>query len=187
MRLPRHLLADRPWRSRAGRLRHRRLDEAGWAALDRDRDPGRVPTQAELEGLVMSYDRERKARVLLMEVEKRTSERTGRPWYSAWLGRARVIGFEADQSNERGHKVIRLFVEEPEPRDGPPKPPGKPPERDPGPGRGHQSQTRAAGAAPGDSGRPYRRESEAARRERVGAETARRYGVEADPDDPLPF
>jgi hypothetical protein len=49
----------------------------------------------------MSY--ERKPRVLLLEVEIRTSARTGRPWYSAWLGRARVIGFEADEPNERGH------------------------------------------------------------------------------------
>jgi hypothetical protein len=64
----------------------------------------------------MSY--ERRPRVLLLEVEIRTSERTGRPWYSAWLGRARVIGFESDEPNERGHKVIRLFVEEPDPRPG---------------------------------------------------------------------
>jgi hypothetical protein len=51
----------------------------------------------------MSHDRERRPRALFAELEIRTSERTGRPWYSAWLGRARIIGFEADEPNERGH------------------------------------------------------------------------------------
>jgi hypothetical protein len=35
-RLPRHLLAARPWRSGPGRLLHRALDAAGWCALDRE-------------------------------------------------------------------------------------------------------------------------------------------------------
>jgi hypothetical protein len=122
----------------------------------------------------MTYDRERKARVLLMEVEARVSERTGRPWYAAWLGKARVIGFEADQPNERGHKVIRLFVEEPKPRDGPPRPPAKAPERASGSGRGNER--RAAGAPSGGPGRPSRRESQAARRERVSARSPAAMG-----------
>ena len=60
----------------------------------------------------------RKPRVLLLEVEIRTSERTGRAWYSAWLGRARLVGFEAEQPNTRGHRVIQFYAEEPEARDG---------------------------------------------------------------------
>ena len=58
---------------------------------------------------------DRKPRVLLLEAEIRTSERTGRQWYSAWLGKARLVGFEANELNDRGHKVIRFFAEEPEP------------------------------------------------------------------------
>jgi hypothetical protein len=103
-RLPRHLLVARPPRSRAGRLLHRMLDRQADAALDRDRDPGRQPTAAEMGSFAMTHDRERRPRVLLMEVEARVSERTGRPWYSAWLGKARLIGFEADEPNERGHR-----------------------------------------------------------------------------------
>jgi hypothetical protein len=64
----------------------------------------------------MSYDRERKPRTLFAELEIRTSERTGRAWYSAWLGRCRLIGFEEPMPNERGHRVIKLYVEEAEPR-----------------------------------------------------------------------
>jgi hypothetical protein len=77
--------------------------------------------------------------VLLMEVEARVSERTGKPWYSSWLGRCRVIGFKADEPNERGHRVIRLFLEEPEPRDGPRKPPASHPGRDSGSGRANRA------------------------------------------------
>jgi hypothetical protein len=45
----------------------------------------------------------------------------------------------------------------------------------------------AAGARPGGPGRRFRREGKAARQERVSAEIARGYGLESDPDDPLPF
>ena len=34
----------------------------------------------------MPHDRERRPRALFAELEVRISERTGRPWYSAWLG-----------------------------------------------------------------------------------------------------
>jgi hypothetical protein len=44
------------------------------------------------------------------------SERTGRSWCSWWLGKVRVLGFEADEPNARGRRAIRLDVEEPEPR-----------------------------------------------------------------------
>jgi hypothetical protein len=70
----------------------------------------------------MTYDRERRPRALFAELEIRVSERSGRPWYSAWLGRCRLIGFEDPEPNERGHKVIRLFVEEPDPRPGTQRP-----------------------------------------------------------------
>ena len=52
---------------------------------------------------------------------------------------------------------------------------------------GREGKPRAAGAPPGGPGRPYRRESEAGRRERVNAAVVSGYGLEADPDDALPF
>jgi hypothetical protein len=60
----------------------------------------------------------RPARLPLLELEVRRSERTGRAWYSGWLGKARVIGFEAREPNDRGHGVIQVFVETPQPRNG---------------------------------------------------------------------
>jgi hypothetical protein len=48
----------------------------------------------------------------------------------------------------------------------------------------------AAGVRPGAPQRPqrrYRPEGKAAQRERVSAEIASSYGLERDPDDPLPF
>jgi hypothetical protein len=151
VRLPRHLVAH-PWRSRMGRVLHRALDATDWTA--RDRDPGRAPTQAALEGRAMSHDRECRPRALFAELEIRTSERTGRAWYSAWLGRCRLTGFEADELNERGHRVIKLYVAEPEPRDGPPRPAAKPPKRDPGPRRATEPSN--AGACSEGSQRPSR-------------------------------
>jgi hypothetical protein len=114
-RLPRHFLAAAP-RSRTGKRLHAALDRQADVALDRDRDGSRPPTATELEGWRMTY--ERKPRVLLMEIEQRVSERTGRPWHSAWLGRAKVVGFEAEEPDARRHRVIRLFVEEPDLRPG---------------------------------------------------------------------
>ena len=46
------------------------------------------------------------------------SERTGRPWYSAWLGKARLVGFEDAEPNERGHRTIKFYAETPTPKPG---------------------------------------------------------------------
>jgi hypothetical protein len=116
-RLPRHLLQPRPWRSVEGRRRHRQLDRQADAALDLDRDGGRPPTPTAMEELRMTY--ERKPRVLFMELEQRISERTGRAWFSSWLGKCRVVGFVDEEPNARGNKVVRVFLEEAEPRPAP--------------------------------------------------------------------
>jgi hypothetical protein len=58
----------------------------------------------------------RAPRVLLLEVEVRTSERTGRQWFSAWLGKARLIGFEDTEPNARGFKTIKFYAEAPTPK-----------------------------------------------------------------------
>jgi hypothetical protein len=182
--VPRHLLVARPWRSRTGRLLHRALDAAAWAALDRDRDPGRRPTAAKLEGLAVSYDQ--KPRIVLAELWERQSSK-GNAYFSGFMGHVSVALL---RDGERPHPtrpgetvtVWKLVAQE---RERPPKPRQSPPGRDPGPGRGNEP--RAAGVPPDGPGRPYRRESETARRERVASEIAREHGLERDPDDALPF
>jgi hypothetical protein len=168
-----------------GRLLHRALDAAAWAALDRDRDPGRRPTAAKLEGLAVIYDQ--KPSLVLAELWERQSSK-GNAYFSGFMGNVSVALLRDD---ERPHPtrpgetvtVWKLVAQE---RDRPPKPRQNPPGRDPGPpGRGNEP--RAAGAPPGGSGRPYQHESDAARRERVALEIAREHGLERDPNDPIPF
>ena len=121
-RVSRHALAARPWRSRTGRRLHRALDATGWQALDRDRDPGRAPAAGEVS--VMTSPR-----VLLTTLSVRVSAK-GRQYLSGWLGKASVVAF-AGQPDKHGNPTWDVFLAEPEPREGPPRPP----ERDPGSGR----------------------------------------------------
>jgi hypothetical protein len=179
-RLSRHLLAARPWRSTGGRRLHRALDAAADAALARDRDPGRQPTAAEMGNFAMTYDRERRPRVLLLELEEAVSGK-GTTYWRGWAGKARLVGFRNAEPNERGHPTIRIYAEEPEPpRDGPPKAPARLPGRDSGSGRAIEPP--GASGPPGAPQRPFRHESEIERRQRVtNAITARCGGGEADP------
>lgn len=163
---------------------HRSLDRRYAEALARDGGD-----LAHGHALVMSRNRlkdartmttPRKPRVLLVEVEIRTSERTGKAWYSAWLGKARLIGFEAEEANARGHRVIQFYAEEPEPREGAPAPLRRAQGReatDAG-----STAPLASTARPGGSYRASQRESDAACRERVSAEIARGPGVHSDND-----
>jgi hypothetical protein len=115
VRLPHHLLAVRPWRSRTGRQRHRALDAAADAALARDRDPGRVPNAGELEQPHITHD-QRRPRVLLLELEEAVSAK-GTTYWRGWAGKARLIAFRSTEPNERGHPTVRIYAEEPEPRE----------------------------------------------------------------------
>jgi hypothetical protein len=123
-------------------------------------------------------------RVLLTTLSVRTSAR-GRPYLSGWLGKASVVAFEG-QPDKHGHPSWDVFLAEPEPRDAVSRPPAK--ASGPDSGSGRPTEPSAAGAHPDGPGRPLRRESEAARRERVAGEVATAYGLgEGDPDDVLPF
>ncbi len=108
---------------------HRDLDRQYADALARDggdRGHGHALVQSRLRRQdTRSMNAPRKPRVLLLEVEIRTSERTGRAWYSAWLGRARLVGFENEQPSTRGHRVIQFYAEEPEARYGSQRPKGQ--------------------------------------------------------------
>jgi hypothetical protein len=137
---------------------HRALDAAGWAALDRDRDPGRPPAIPELERInAVTYDRERKARVLLLELEEAVSAK-GTTYWRGWAGKARLIAFRNAERNERGLPTVRIYAEEPEPRDG----------------------TREAGqkAPARPLARPEAPQDRGARQHRTGG---------GDLDDPIPF
>ena len=55
-----------------------------------------------------------KKRILLAELRQRTSAR-GTTYLTGWLGKAAVVGFLADEPDDKGNPVWRLFVEEPQP------------------------------------------------------------------------
>jgi hypothetical protein len=98
-RVPRHLLAARPWRSRTGRLLHRALDAAGWQALDRDRDGGRAPAAGEVSEMTSP-------RVLLTTLSVRVSAK-GRQYLSGWLGKASVVAWH------RQVKELNVYIIQP--------------------------------------------------------------------------
>ena len=129
----------------------------------------------------------RRPRVMLLEAEIRTSGRTGRPWYSAWLGRCRLVGFESEKPNARGHRVIRFYAEEVDPRESTPAPRQCAPEREAA-DRRTDVLVRPDGR-PGGADRVLRLVSAEARQERVSGEDAGDYGVESDQDldDDIPF
>ena len=54
--------------------------------------------------------------MLLLEVEVRTSAK-GTTYHSGWLGKARLVGFESDEWNGRGRRVIKFYAEESWPQD----------------------------------------------------------------------
>jgi hypothetical protein len=132
-------------------------------------------------------------RVLLMTLSVRTSAK-GNVYLAGWLGRASVVAFSGEP-DKFGNETWDVFLAEPEPRDATPKPPARPPGREEPPAP--PAAASSAGARPGASQagragtttpqRRFRREGARARQERVSGEVARGYGLEADPDDPLPF
>ncbi|MGD9508352.1 MAG: hypothetical protein AB7O95_03280 [Geminicoccaceae bacterium] len=160
--------------------RHRELDRR--AALAMGEQPGHALLRSRNRLKDMRSMSDRKPRVLLLEVEIRTSERTGRHWYSAWLGKARLIGFEAEEPNDRGHRVIRFYVEEPA---GTPAARQRPPRSDAG-SASAEVPTSAAGR-PGISYRAPQPESARTRQERVAGEILRERGDEEVLNDSLPF
>ena len=163
-----------------GAARHRELDRRAAQAMGDAPGHALVRSRHRLKDMRSMSDR--KPRVLLLEAEVRTSERTGRPWYSAWLGRCRLVGFEADEPNERGHRVIRFYAEEP---DGAPAGRQRPSGHEAG---SASTETPASAVArPGDRYRAPRPESVRAQRERVAGEILRDYGDEEALNDAVPF
>jgi hypothetical protein len=126
------------------------------------------------------------SRVLLTTLSVRTSAK-GRQYLSGWLGKASVVAFTG-QPDKFGNPTWDVFLSEPElKRDAAPKAAASPPERDEAPTPPGAAPA-AAGARPDGPRRRFRREGEAARRERVAGEVATAYGLGArDPDDPIPF
>ena len=75
----------------------------------------------------------RRPRVLLAVLSQRTSAK-GRPYLSGWLDKGRVVAF-VGEPDARGDPTWKIDVAEPEPRDGPLRPPPRSPERNSGSGR----------------------------------------------------
>jgi hypothetical protein len=136
----------------------------------------------------MTY--EHKPSVVLCELWERQSARSNTYFAGFWGGLSVALLYDGERPHPTrpGETVVvwRLVAQERQPRDATSRPPAKPPERDPGAER--EPEPRSAGARPDAPGRPPRRESETARRERVAGEVATAYGLgENDPDDALPF
>jgi hypothetical protein len=64
---------------------------------------------------IMSYDRERRPRVLLLELEEVVSAK-GMTYWRGWAGKARLVASRSAEPNERGYPTVRIYAEEPEPR-----------------------------------------------------------------------
>jgi len=135
---------------------------------------------------------EHKPSVVLAELWERRSAKNNL-YFSGFMGAVSVVLL---RDGERPHPsrpnevitVWKLLVQERQPRPAAQKPPASPPERDEAPMP--PAAPAAAGARPGAPQRPqrrYRPEGVRARQERVSAEIASSYGLEHDPDDPLPF
>jgi hypothetical protein len=76
---------------------------------------GRLPagglSQAALQwGRAMSGPR-----VLLMTLAERTSGK-GNLYLSGWLGKARLVGFKAEEPDQCGNEVWEIYAQEPEPK-----------------------------------------------------------------------
>jgi hypothetical protein len=67
---------------------HRNLDSR--AALATGETPGHALMRSRHRLKDLRKIADRRPRVLLLDAEIRISERTGRQWYSAWLGRCRL-------------------------------------------------------------------------------------------------
>jgi hypothetical protein len=136
----------------------------------------------------MSYDRG--PSITLLELWERQSSK-GNQYFSGYWGNLSVALL---RDGERPHPtrpdetviVWKLVAQERQPRDGAQKAPASPPERDASPAPPTAAAS-SAGARPDGPRQSYRRESRAAQRERVSAEIASAYGLESDPDDPIPF
>jgi hypothetical protein len=136
---------------------------------------------------------EHKPSIVLAELWERESK-AGRQYFSGFMGAVSVVLLrdgERPHPTREGETIVvwKLLVQERQPRPAAQKPPASPPERDEAP-MPPPAAPAAAGARPGAPQRPqrhYRPEGKAAQRERVSAEIASSYGLEADPDDALPF
>jgi hypothetical protein len=138
----------------------------------------------------MSYD---KPSVVLAELWERKSQH-GNTYFSGFMGNVSVALLydgEREHPTRPGEvvKVWRLVAQE---RDRPQRTAAKPAPPEPRSAApqeptGETSPPREVAAARPPPARRFRREGKAARQERVSAEIARGYGLESDPDDPIPF
>ena len=90
-------------------------------------------------------------RVLLTTLSRRTSTK-GNEYLAGWLGKASVVAFPGEP-DKFGNPTWDIFVNQPEPRDGPPAPPQRAQGREAA--LGHRAVPPAPGGRPGAPERPY--------------------------------
>jgi hypothetical protein len=123
------------------------------------------------------------ARVKLMELREYVSDRSGKTYFSGFLGKAKVVVLRDERAECTGREKARwnVLLEEPEPRDGDRPPRGD--SRSPGRQRGLTAPdpTREA------RGAPQLKETAADRR---ASQVLREQGIDPDremPRDEMPF
>lgn len=98
------------------RDQHRRLDRDFAEADARD---GGADGQPELvrprrwRTDTVSGNRPREPKVLLLQLSERTSG-TGTRYFSGWLGKARLVGFLADEPDRDGNPLWNVYAAEPQ-------------------------------------------------------------------------
>jgi hypothetical protein len=99
---------------------HRRLDTSFAESLARDGGElvehcgALIPPRLRRKDMrTMSGPREPK--VLLMQLAERTSGQ-GRRYFAGWLGKARLVGFLAEETDRDGNPLWNIYAAEPAPR-----------------------------------------------------------------------
>lgn len=99
---------------------HRRLDDAAAEAMSRDdgeligRD-GALMRPRDRRKDMQTMQRPKTPKVLLLTLSERTSA-TGNRYVSGWLGKARLVGFLADEPDAHGNPQWNVYAAEPESR-----------------------------------------------------------------------
>jgi hypothetical protein len=97
------------------RDQHRRLDRDFADTEARDGDPdgqGNIARPRRWRTDAVSGNRRREPKVLLMQLAERTSDR-GTRYFSGWLGKARLVGFLADEPDRDGNPLWNVYAAEP--------------------------------------------------------------------------
>ena len=125
------------------------------------------------------------AKVLFATLTECESAR-GNVYLRGWAGASNLVAFRGED-DDQGRPTWNLYLVERQPKEDGRASARRPPEREARSARA--TEPASAGTTSASSYRALRRESQAARQERLAQETAERHGVHSDADlnDALPF